>query len=392
MQDNKGKKTTKAERRGAALEARLNKRAAALEKKLKRQRAAYDLKREKLGLPPAARQTDPAAAQSEAPAFKRPVLGLCLGGGGARGIAHVGAIQAFNEAGIEFDLVAGTSIGSLMGALYCARFPTSKMMEYAAAVSMKDIRKGPIWSPDDSKKIGKVITNLLGDRKIEDLGKPFSAVAVNLITGKEVILDHGDLATAVAASCTVPLFFKPLLHNGMHLVDGGLLNNIPADVCRIMGAEKVVTVDVNPTRGGGTKDTGLFSVIKATFSIMGTNASYNGLINSDVVIAPNMSKFKSTDKEGYEEMYRLGYAAAKAKIAAVKGLVGLTPTPDELAAARGNLADKNLDGLPDLDGGDADLSFFDGADELSIEEILSEAVAEQAEKKKKSKKQTRKTP
>ena len=98
-----------------------------------------------------------------------------------------------------------------------------------------------------------------------------------------------------------------------HLVDGGLLNNIPADVCRMVGADNVVTVDVNPTRGGGTSEMGLISVLKATFDIMGANSSVHGLINSDIIVAPDLSAFKSTDKDGYEEMYRLGYEAAKEK-------------------------------------------------------------------------------
>lgn len=241
----------------------------------------------------------------------RSKVALCLGGGGARGFAHIGAVKAFEEAGIEFDLVVGCSVGSLIGALYAAGVTADEMLAHGSQLRMKDIRKGFIFSPDDSMKIGKVVTSLIGDVQFSDLKRKFCAVATDLVEGKQVILDSGSVATAVAASSTVPLFYKPLVVGEKHLVDGGLLNNIPADVCRMLGADYVVTVDVNPTRGAGTSELGLMSVLKATFDIMGANASVHGLINSDVIIAPDMSAFKATNIAGFEEMYRLGYETAK---------------------------------------------------------------------------------
>ncbi len=248
-------------------------------------------------------------------------IALCLGGGGARGFAHIGALQAFYEENIDFDLVAGTSAGAIVGALYAAGITPKDMLAHGAKLEMKDVRKGFILSPDDSTKIGKIVSDIIGKKQFSELVKPFYAVAVDLVQGNQVVLDEGDVATAVAASATVPLFFKPLVVGDKHLVDGGLLNNIPADVCRMVGADHVVTVDVNPTRGGGTEEMGLFSVLKATFSIMGTNASTQGLLNSDIIIAPDLSNFKSTDKEGYEEMYKLGYRAAKEKCAEIIDLM-----------------------------------------------------------------------
>jgi putative uncharacterized protein XOO4256 len=246
---------------------------------------------------------------------------LCLGGGGARGFAHIGALQAFKEAGIDFDIVVGCSAGSIVGALYAAGVEPKDILAHGSTLKMKDIKKGFIWSPDDSMKIGKIVSDIIGDKDFKDLKKPFCAVATDLVEGKQVILDKGSVAVAVAASSTVPLFFKPLVVGDKHLVDGGLLNNIPADVCRMLGADYVVTVDVNPTRGGGTKELGLVSVLKASFDIMGANASVHGLINSDIIVAPDLSAFKATDKEGYEEMYRLGYEAAKAECSEIIGLI-----------------------------------------------------------------------
>jgi NTE family protein len=146
---------------------------------------------------------------------------------------------------------------------------------------------------------------------IENLGKKFCAVATDLISGQEKSLDSGNLALAVCASCAVPHVFKPVVWGDFHLVDGGLLNNIPADTCKMMGANYVVSVDVNPTRCGGTEEMGSFHVIKATLSIMMSNSSYKGYIFSDVMVKVDTSKFKSYSKDGFDEMYALGYEAGK---------------------------------------------------------------------------------
>lgn len=247
-------------------------------------------------------------------------IGLCLGGGGARGFAHIGAIKAFEESGVGFDMCVGTSVGSILGALYCAGVKSDEMIRVGEALEMKEIHNGMIFAPNDPMKIGKVVTSIIGDAEIGDLPKKFAAVAVNLKEGKQVILDKGKVSVVCSASCCVPLFFRPVVYENMHLVDGGLLNNIPSDVCRMLGADKVVSVDINPTRGGGTDSLGTIDVLKATFSIMSSNASIMGIKHSDVLIAADTSPYRSTSKTGYEEMISLGYDAAKAQIDKVKAL------------------------------------------------------------------------
>lgn len=247
-------------------------------------------------------------------------VALCLGGGGARGFAHVGALKAFEEAGLDFPLCVGTSAGSLIAAFYCAGIKSADLINYAGTINMREVHNGIVFTPNDPMKIGRLVTNLIGDAEIKNLPKQFAAVAVDLIEGRQTILDSGKVGEAVSASSAVPVFFRPLNIGSWHLVDGGLLNNIPADVARMLGADKVVTVDINPTRGGGTAETGMIDVIKATFNIMSANSSINGLRASDVVIAPDLSKFKATSKEGFQEMIDLGYKAAKAKISEIKAL------------------------------------------------------------------------
>ena len=248
-------------------------------------------------------------------------VALCLGGGGARGFAHIGAIKAFEENGIDFDMCVGTSVGSILGALYCAGVKSDEMMRVGDALDMKEVHNGVIFAPNDPMKIGKIVTGVIGDAEIENLPKKFAAVSVDLRRGKQVVLDKGKVSVVCSASCCVPLFFRPVVYNGMHLVDGGLLNNIPSDVCRMLGADKVVSIDINPTRGGGTDELGLIEVLKATFSIMSSNSSIMGIKHTDILIAADTSKFSSVSKSGYEEMTALGYKAASEQIVKIKELM-----------------------------------------------------------------------
>ncbi|MCL2798298.1 MAG: patatin-like phospholipase family protein [Firmicutes bacterium] len=262
----------------------------------------------------------PVAEEADAPVKKRPKVALVLGGGGARGYGHVGAIRAFEEEGITFDFCVGTSVGSLIGALYAAGVTSEQMAAFSSTLELKDIHSGFLLRQGDPFKIGKVVTDIIGDVMIEDLKKPFYAVAVDLVEAKQVLFDKGSVALAVSASACVPGVFRPIVHGNQHLVDGGLLNNIPAETAKMLGADKVVTVDINPTRGSGTKGLGLIDIIKAMISIMGANSSQNGLRFTDVLVAPNLEKFSATKKDGYSEMIELGYAAAKEQAGNIKRL------------------------------------------------------------------------
>ena len=242
------------------------------------------------------------------------VKALCLGGGGARGFAHIGAVKAFEEAGIKFDLIVGTSVGALVGAVYAAGVKSDTLMRYAESLDMHDIHNGIVIAPNDPMKIGKIVTDLVGVKDIASLPTRFAAFAVDLVAAKQAVLDKGNASIAVAASCAVPVLYKPIAMGGKHLCDGGLMNNIPADVCRMLGATRVITVDVNPGRGGGTAGMGLIDVLKGTLGIVLSNSSAEGLRHSDVVIAPDTSAYSSMSKDGWEKMVTLGYEATKAAI------------------------------------------------------------------------------
>lgn len=247
-------------------------------------------------------------------------VALCLGGGGARGFGHLGALKAFEEAGLDFPICVGTSVGSMVGALYCAGIEVDKMIDYAHKMELDDIRKGAFFRSKEAAPIGKVITDIVPEKNIEELKKRFAAIAVDLKSARQIILDHGSIADAVSASCCVPVLFKPVIIGNMHLVDGGVLNTIPADVCRMFGADKVVSIDINSTRGEGSDELGTLDIIKTVFGIISSAAAREGLRQSDVIIKPDLKRFKATKKDGYEEMIENGYEAALRHIPEIKML------------------------------------------------------------------------
>lgn len=248
-------------------------------------------------------------------------LGLALSGGGTRGVAHIGVLKAFAENGIKFDCVAGTSAGSILGALYCAGLTFDEMLQAAKALTKKDLLNKRLVFGSDPRNIEQAATRVLGDVTFDSLAVPFAAVAVDIRTGDEVILDSGSVCKAIAASSAVPMLYKPLKTDDMSLVDGGLLNNMPADVCRKMGAEVVISVDLNHNRGRGTSSNKIVDTVVAVWTITTKSTMYKGQINSDVIITPELSEYKNTKLVHIDEMVQEGYCAAMEKMDEIKQLL-----------------------------------------------------------------------
>ncbi|NIO68755.1 MAG: patatin, partial [Anaerolineae bacterium] len=180
-------------------------------------------------------------------------IGLALGGGGARGAAHVGVLRVLEREGIRPDYVVGVSAGSVVGAGYCAGMSVAEMEELALDLQWSKL--GRIVRPRlgffDSQRLESYVTEVIGDFQFADLAIPFSAVAADILTGQLVVLKEGSVAWAVRASCALPGIFTPVERGDQLLVDGGTINNLPVSVAQEMGADYIIAVDLLPPLQAG---------------------------------------------------------------------------------------------------------------------------------------------
>ncbi|HIC95211.1 TPA: NTE family protein rssA [Candidatus Bipolaricaulota bacterium] len=188
-------------------------------------------------------------AGGEEMAEPRPVVGLVLSSGGPRGAAHVGVLKVLEEHGIPIDIVVGTSIGAMVGGAYAAGVPLSRIEEEWLKTDLLKVAKSflptfPLHGWSSGSNISRMLQGVVGEVRIEDLPLKFAAIATDIETGKEVIIREGPLAEAMRASSSVPGLFVPVELDGRLLVDGGLVNPLPVDVARRLGAEVVIAVDV----------------------------------------------------------------------------------------------------------------------------------------------------
>ncbi len=253
---------------------------------------------------------------------KKIKVGLALGGGGARGFTHIGVIKAFEEFGLKFDYISGTSAGSVVGACYAGGMKWKEMYDIAKSIREKDIRTSKIpLVPSKTEGIENLMISALGDINIEDLKIPFSAVAVDIKTTKEVCISHGNLAKAVAGSCCVPGIFVPVKFGDMLLCDGGLQNTIPADMPRYFGCDYVIAVDCNSERTYGTESVKVLDVLSCTIRILMKGNAVKGYVNADIVLKPNTKRFRATKTDGFDDMVEEGYRAGIDAIHEIKSLV-----------------------------------------------------------------------
>ena len=177
---------------------------------------------------------------------QRKSVGLALGGGGARGLAHIGVLSVLEEAGVPIDYIAGTSMGAMIGAAYSAGIEIPQLLENAKDASWWQISR-PSWPRHgwlSFEKMEHWITDMIGDVDIRDLTIPFAAVATDIETGERVILREGPVGKVIRASCSVPGIVSPMEYEGRLLCDGGISDNLPDYAARSLGAQYVIGVDV----------------------------------------------------------------------------------------------------------------------------------------------------
>jgi NTE family protein len=183
--------------------------------------------------------------------FRKPVVGLALGGGGARGLAHIGVLKVLEEEGIPVDCLAGTSMGGIIAAAYAVGLPVTELeAEALRLANLSHLARLVTWTPPWQRLSGgnrarRYFTKILGeDLTFDTLHLPLALTAVDLVRGREVILREGPVIDAILATAAIPGAFAPVEMNGYRLVDGGVLNNVPADVARQLGATVIIAVDV----------------------------------------------------------------------------------------------------------------------------------------------------
>jgi len=233
-------------------------------------------------------------------------LGLALGSGGAKGFAELGAIRAFEENGIEFDCVAGTSIGSIVGAFYADGYSSTDITELLKKVDFGKITNLLMLNMDTSG-LFDVIDMTIGNKNIEELKKPFMTVATEVESGEEKVFDKGSVATALCSSSSYPPFFKPVVVGDKRYIDGAFCNSVPADLVRKMGADFVVGIDLSDHI---PKPASLLEKIFTTYKGKIEEPWSKGYEFSDVMIRPDLKDYKPTSFSKGALMFEAGYKAA----------------------------------------------------------------------------------
>ncbi|MBN2224591.1 MAG: patatin-like phospholipase family protein [Deltaproteobacteria bacterium] len=277
-------------------------------------------------------------------------VGLALGSGGARGLTHLGVISALTSAGVKIDFVSGTSVGALVGA-FLAAGKLDDLIAFTAPLTLKEsLKMADIMFPTsgliEGKKIEQFLRKHLGTVKIEDLPVPFACVATNFYTGQEVLINRGDLVTAVRASISIPGVFKPVAADGMLLVDGGVVNPVPVQVVRDLGAEFIIAVDISPeiankmtvqhpiidpgqgsgkSRKGEARLPNIFDIIMGSIMIMESQIVDMRMKTElpDVIISPSVSDIGTYDFHRYREGVERGESAAGQVISQIRKYIGL---------------------------------------------------------------------
>jgi NTE family protein len=233
-----------------------------------------------------------------APEKRPPKIGLALGGGAARGFAHIGVIQVLEEAGIRPALVAGTSAGSLVAAFYASGKTGVQLQQVAETMDESVFTDWtlPIFNRGILRgdALARYVSMQVGGRLIEDMSMPLGIVATDLNSGQGVLFQRGDTATAVRASSAVPAIFQPVRIAGREYVDGGLVSPVPVRYARQMGAELVIAVDISSApEANPAGDT--IQILLQTFTIMGKSINSLELREADVVVRPALNGVASAD-------------------------------------------------------------------------------------------------
>lgn len=243
--------------------------------------------------------------------------GLALGSGGAKGIVHIGALQALYEEGITFSCVSGTSIGSIIAGMYALGYTAREMIGVIEEMNLNKTK----WLIDMKLKgisLADQLKDIIGEKTFDDLKIPYRAVATNIDTGEEEVISKGDLCLAMAASSAIPPMFKPVEFDGKRLVDGAFTNSIPADVCKKMGADYILGIDLSADNPMNFAALSVLNHFYKDNKIKKRSRSYNGYRFANVIIAPDLRKYNMFAVQNSDVLFDIGYTLVKNNINFIK--------------------------------------------------------------------------
>jgi len=263
----------------------------------------------------------------------RPKLGLALGGGFARGIAHIGVLRVFEAEAIPIDFIAGTSVGALIGATYASGTPLDEMERQGIETHFRDFGRWTLsrMGMASNERLEHYLHKFTPAQSFSELKIPMSIVATDIITGESVHFTEGELTPAIRASCAYPGLFMPVHHQGRILVDGFLTETVPAEAAREMGADIVVGVHLEPgLLESPPRNT--IEIISRSFSIIQTAAAQLWHTDVDVLIEPEVHHILWDEFVKTPQLVAAGEAAARAALPKIRAL--LAKYPAELPRAR----------------------------------------------------------
>jgi len=259
------------------------------------------------------------------PFKKKREVTLVLGGGSARGVAHVGVLKVLIKEKIPIHKIVGTSMGALIGAAYCVGDPLESMERKAYKFSANKLLDPtiPRMGLLAGDRLEDVIKTLLDDKTFADCKIPFTAVMTDIQTGEEIIYQKGNLSKVVRASCSWPGIFNPVQIDGRILCDGGIKNSVPTRIAKILGADYIIAVDVGFCVKKG-KIANIFQMILQSFQIMGEELNKYQANEADAVIKVDLGDIDQVAFERAGEAIRKGEEATRAKIWQIKRDLGLS--------------------------------------------------------------------
>ena len=268
--------------------------------------------------PPPPPPPPPVAATPPAPAPKIRI-GLALGGGAAKGFAHIGVIKMLEANGLRLEVVSGTSAGSVVGALYASGMDAFQMQQQAFALDEAKIRDVSLFSGGVVKgqKLQDYVNELVKQRPIERMRKPFAAVSTQLETGERTVFTRGNTGQAVRASSSIPGVFEPVSIGRWHYVDGGIVSPVPVDAARQLGADFVIAVDIS-TKATGKTPGSLLGNVNQSITIMGQRLGAQELARADVVIRPKVGDIGAADFDQRNNAILEGEKAALAALPQIR--------------------------------------------------------------------------